>query len=110
MVRPGEGKEFVYSPVEVNATIHCAVNNTNLGWEVDDLILDSELHRLVFQSRGILHDGPVTYSDRVTTSNVTVFGNIERNNNIRICCLSVVKNELNESCTVLIIYGKVTTI
>ena len=110
MVRPAEGKEFVYSPVEVNATIHCAVNNTYLGWEVDDLILDSELHRPVFRSREIFQDGPVTSSDGVTTSNVKVFGNIERNNNIRICCQSVVKNELNERCTLLIIYGKVTTI
>ena len=30
LVRPGDGEEFVYSPVNVNATLHCAVNNTNL--------------------------------------------------------------------------------
>ena len=71
LVKPGGGEEFVYSPIEVNATIYCAVNNTSLGWEVDDLILDSELHRPVFQPRGIFQEGPVTSSDGVTTSSVT---------------------------------------
>ena len=86
----------------------CIRDSTNLGWEVDELILDSELHRPVLHSREIFQNGPVTSSDGVTTSNVTVLGNIERNNNIRICCQSVLKNKLNESCTILIIYGKVT--
>ena len=35
----------VYSPVNVNATLHCAVNNTNLAWEVDGLALDSPVER-----------------------------------------------------------------
>ena len=39
-MRPGDGKKFVYSPVDVNATLHCAVNNTIPVWEIDGLALD----------------------------------------------------------------------
>ena len=30
LVRPGDGEKYVYSPVDVNATLHCAVNNTRV--------------------------------------------------------------------------------
>ena len=32
LVAPGDGEEFVYSPVGVNATLQCAVKNTILTW------------------------------------------------------------------------------
>ena len=109
-MRPGDGEEFVYSPVNVNATLHCAVNNTNLAWEVDGLELNSLVQGPQLNSRGIFQSGPTTSSDGVTSSSVivTLFGSKELNNNTRICCQSFV-NELNENCTTLIVYGKVNT-
>ena len=53
LVRPGEGAEFVYSPVDFNATLHCAVNNTNVAWEIDGFTLDSIVQGLQLNSRGI---------------------------------------------------------
>ena len=109
LVRPGDGEEFVYSPVNVNATLHCAVNNTNLVWEVDGLALDSPVQRPQLNSKGIYQRGPIISSDSVTLSSVIVFGSRELlNNNTRICCQSFV-NELKENCTTLIVYGKVNT-
>ena len=106
MIRPGNGEEFVYSPVDVNATLHCAVNNTILEWAVDMLALDSAVWGPQLNSRGIFQSGPSTSSDGVTSSSVIVFGSRELNNNTRICCQSFV-NGLKENCTTLIVYGKV---
>ena len=94
LVRPGDGEEYVYSPLNVNATLHCAVNNTNLAWEVDGLALDSNVQRLQLNSRGIFQSGPIVPSDGVTSSSVIVFGSRELNNT-RICCQSFV-NELKK--------------
>ena len=106
LVRPGDGEEFVYSPINVNATIHCVVNHTNLlSWTTDGLSLNSESLRPVLHSRGIFQSG-ITNSSGIIESTVTVLGNREVNNNIRICCLSVKNTEFEESCTTLILYGK----
>ena len=107
MVRPGDGEEFVYSPVEINATIHCAIDSTMLAWEVDGLNFDSEFKRDELHLRGIFQNGPHASSSGVTTSNVIVFGNIHMNSNIRICCESLVNGELTKNCTTLIIYGMI---
>ena len=106
MTRPGAGEEFVYSPVEVNATIHCAVNNPNLYWGVDELNfaeLGPALHL-----REIFHRTN-TSSVGITTSTVKVSGNIETNNSTKVCCRSLVMLEVKprEACTTLIIYGMV---
>ena len=107
LVRPGDSEEFVYSPVNVNATLHCAVNNTNLAWDVDGLSLDSPAQGPQLNSKGIFQSGPIISSDGVTSSSVIVFGSRELlNNNTRICCQSF-ENELKETCTTLIVYGKV---
>ena len=106
LVRPGVGEEFVYSPIEVNATIHCAVNNTNLVWNVDGLATDSEVARPVFNSRGIFQSTTIA-SERIMNSILIVFGNEELNNNSRICCQSLVGLKLRDACTTLIIYGMV---
>ena len=98
----------VYSPVNVNATLHCAVNNTNLAWEVDGLALDHPVQGTQLNSREIFQSGIIVPSDGVTSSSVIVFGSRELNNNTRICCQSFV-NELKEACTTLIVYGKVNT-
>ena len=107
LVRPGEGEDFVYSPVEVNATLYCAVNDTYLVWEVDRLNFDTAFKRDTLHSRGIFQNGLTTLTNSVTASYVIVFGNVQMNNNSRICCqsLSLVRQELRESCTTLIIYG-----
>ena len=104
LVRPGEGEEFVYTPVEINATIHCAVNSTFLYWIVDEFNFDIEHTRAVLHSRGIFQTTN-TSSDGVTTSHVIVFGNTEMNNNTRLCCRSLMELDLEEACTHLIIYG-----
>ena len=101
-MRPGDGEEFVYSPVNINATIYCAVNNTILGWDVDGLALDSSVQGPQLNSRRIFQSRPIILSDGVTSSIVIVFGSRELNNNTRICCQLFV-NELKEACTTLIV-------
>ena len=103
-VRPGDGEEHVYSPVNVNATLHCTVNNSDLVWEVDGLVLDNLVQGRQLNARGIFQSGPIIPSVGVTSSSVIVFGSRELNNNTRICCQSFV-NELKENCTTLIVYG-----
>ena len=105
LVRPGDGEEHVYSPVYVNATLHCTVNNTNLAWEVDGYTFDSPVQGRQLYSRGIFQSGSIISSDGVTSSSVIVFGSRELNNNTRICCQSFVE-EIKENCTILIVYGK----
>ena len=104
LVSPGDGEEHVYSPVNVNAALHCTVNNTNLAWEVDGLAFGSDVQRPQLHLRGIFQSGPIVSSDGVTSSSVIVlnFGSRELT---RICCQSFV-NELKENCTTLIVYGK----
>ena len=109
LVRPGDGDEFEYSPVNVNATLHCAVNNTNLEWEVDGLAFDSDVQRSQLNSKGISQRGPIVSPGGVISSSVIVFGSIESNNNSRICC-QIFVNELKENCITLVVYGKVNTI
>ena len=110
LVRPGDGNEhdIVYFSVGVNATLHCAVNNTNLAWDVDGLVLDSAVQGPQLNSRGIFQSEPIISSDGVTSSTVIVFDSRELNNNTRICC-QIFVNELKEACTTLIVYGKVNT-
>ena len=83
LVRPGDGEEFVYSPVNVNATLHCVVNNTNLEWDADGLAFVSDVQRAQLNFRGIFESGPTISSDGVTSSSVIVFGSRELNNNTR---------------------------
>ena len=109
LVSPGDGEEHVYSPVNINATLHCAVNNTNLEWEVDGLAIDSDVQRSQLNSKGIFQRGPIVSSGGVISSSVIVFGSRESNNNTRLCC-QIFVNELKENCTTLIVYGKVNTI
>ena len=53
LVSPGDGEEFVYSPIGVNATLHCAVNSTNLLWVIDMRNFDVNIERDSLHSRGI---------------------------------------------------------
>ena len=107
MVSPGDGNEFVYSPVDVNATLHCTVNNTHQSWDIEMLNFENTVERLTLDSRGIFQTEPVTSSTGVTTSSVTVLGRVSVNNNSRICCQSVVDDrDVHVNCTVLTLYGK----
>ena len=81
LVRPGDGNKHVYFSVGVNATLRCAVNNTNLAWDVDGLVLDSPVQGPHLNSRGIFQSEPIISSDGVTTSSVIVFDSRELNNN-----------------------------
>ena len=96
----------MYFPVGVNATFHCAVNNTHIVWVVDMLVFDSPTNTRTLHSREIFQTEAVTL-DGVTRSSVTVFGNLAVNNNSRICCQSHFENtESVTNCTTLMLYGK----
>ena len=96
---PGDGNEFVYSPIHVNATLHCAANEVFLIWIIDGLSLTSTNTRTELNSRGIFETS--TSTDSVTQSTLTVYGDITTNNNISICCMSTG----DPSCTTFIVYG-----
>ena len=105
LVRPGDGETVFYSPAGVNATLHCTVNNTNIFWSISIhgnvyTGLSPELH-----PRGIFFSTSVPYRG-VTMSYIRIFGNRVLNNNISICCQSLVRNALRNACTTLIIYGR----
>ena len=106
---PGDGEEFVYSPVGINATIHCALNSTILGWaiHIDNQVLSfSHLaQKPDLDTRGIFQSEETTLSDSVRSSTVIVNGSRLENNNTRICCQTNV-NGLKENCTTLVLYGK----
>ena len=107
LVKPGDGEEFVYSPVDVNATLHCAVNNNELAWIVESDNLDrplfvNEFYRQALNSREIILNRRIT-SDGVTTSSISIFGKHINNNSV-ICC-QVFANMLLENCTTLVLYG-----
>ena len=52
-----------YSPVGVNATLQCVVNNTILMWVVDGLTIDSPIQRPALHSREIFQGRPTTSVD-----------------------------------------------
>ena len=103
LVRPGNGEEFVYSPVDANATLTCAVNNTLLYWDVAGFSFDKAIERYILNSRGVFQTTHTT--EALSNSTLTVFGDIDVNNNIIICCESNEGLMHRESCTTLIIYG-----
>ena len=103
-MRPGGSNEFVYSPIDVNATLYCVVDDPALFWTVDGiLIYPGSIPEAMFNEKGIFQ---MTYpaSDGTLRSNLTVYGDITLNNNISSCC--VLSNIEDQSCTTLIIYGK----
>ena len=104
MVRPGDGEQFVYSPVNTNATLHCAVNYTHLAWSADGLNFDNDNKRNILFSRGIFQSTNTVGA--LTQSTLTVYGERELNNNIEICCEYLDGARQRDSCTTLVIYGK----
>ena len=105
LTRPGDGEEYVYSPVKVNATLSCVVNNTFLLWGINETyynVLPSSL-----TSRGIFLRLSAISSDGRAESLLLVMGNINKNNDTRICCRALMEQD---SCTTLIIYGTIYNI
>ena len=107
---PGNGENSVYSPVGVNITFNCAVNNTNLFWVIDRLVLNSS-----FQSEHVQVTSCSECSDGVIRSSVTVLGSSVVKSNSRICCqshyiMSFFMKRTSRTCTNLILYGELITL
>ena len=105
LIGPGHGEEFVYSQVDVNATLNCTVNSTKLKWTVDDLNFAE--FGAVLHSRGIFQSQQ-SCTNGITGSVIIIIGDIDINNNTRVCCRSLVGVVLLETCTTLIIYGMIS--
>ena len=112
IISPGDGEEFMYSPVGVNATIHCAVNSTILEWTIhvgdSDLSFSNRAEKPDLDLRGIFQSGLSTSADGIRSSSVILAGSRQKNNDTKICCQSNL-NGLKENCTTLVLYGKVNT-
>ena len=55
-MRPGDGSDFVYSPIHINATLHCTLNGHNniiLLWMVDGLNFIFDNEKAMLNLRGI---------------------------------------------------------
>ena len=85
-MRPGNGDTLVHSPIDVNATLHCVVNSSELEWNIDGLNFESSLEGQIFQ-------GPTMSIEGITNSSVIIFGDM-MNNGTMICCLGedLIKN------------------
>ena len=106
VLSPGDGREFIYSPVNRNATILCAVSEEVMEWTVDGLNFYSSTEALVLLFRRIFKSTTEISPNGVATSNVTVFGDVHVNNNTQVCCQTIVNSEVASNCTTLIIYGE----
>ena len=102
-MRPGNGDTLVHSPIDVNATLHCVVNSSELEWGIDGSNFASSLEGRLLHLRQIFL-GPTMSLEGITTSSVIIFGDI-RNNGTMICCQVFLGEDLFKTCTVLIIYG-----
>ena len=79
------------------------MNNVILSWNVDGFSFDNSVRERILNSRRIFHTTHST--EALSNSTLTVFGDIDVNNNIIICCESNEGLMHRESCTTLIIYG-----
>ena len=102
-MRPGNGDIRVYSPIDVNATLHCVVNSAELAWEIDGSNIEAPIERRQLNLRQI-YEGATTTSGDTTYSSVIIFGSI-RNNGTMVCCQVLQGWDLIKACTVLIVYG-----
>ena len=95
----------MYSPVGVNTTLHCTVDNTHLSWKIDQMRFNGEVEAAILELRGIYKLGTTT-SNGMTTSSVLVAGKIAKNNATMACCDSIFNKATQKSCTTIVIYGK----
>ena len=103
-MRPGNEDTPVYSPIDVNATIYCVVNSSELEWDIDGYRFVSSFERRQLHSRQIF-EGPMTTLGSIINSSVIIFSNITSNNGIMICCQAFLREDPIAACTVLIVYG-----
>ena len=110
LASPGNGQENVYFPIDTNATLHCEVNQTRPLWLTTisntQYVFEIPAHKNFLHSRGIFQYGEMTSSTGVTVTHLIVFGDV-MNNNTRVCCQAFVGTSMEESCTTLVIYGKI---
>ena len=104
LVSPGEGRDYTYSPVGVNATLDCKVASNDLEWSINGTRFGRENQRNFLTNRGIFQSELVSSSDGLS-STVFVFGNIS-NNASMVCCQSFLEGLIMMSCTTLIVYGE----
>ena len=101
----------MYSPVNVDATIQCAVNSATSIWQIDhDLVFGDDIDRVFLQQRGIRQYRENSTSEGVTASTVIISGNRDINNQTYVCCRTLVMSDNLPMqvmmCTTLILYGK----
>ena len=99
----------MYSPVDVNATLHCVINGSELDpeWEIDGFTFASPLQQRELHSRQIFQGSAMTLGS-IKSSSMIIFGDIVENNGTRICCLAMAYGQgLVKACTVLIVYGMI---
>ena len=94
----------MHSPVGVNATLNCVVDTRFFFWSINGDNYNTETESSLNPRRIYFRIAPPT-SDGITESYMKVFGDREVNNNISICCRSLMGTTFNEACTTLIIYG-----
>ena len=104
LVRPGNGDIPVYSPIDVNTTLHCVVNSAELEWEIDGLNFKSSINTHWLNVDRI-YEGATTTSESgdTTYSSVIIFG--DTNNGTMICCQVLQGLHVMKAYTVLIVYG-----
>lgn len=105
LTRPGDGEQFVYSPVSVNATLNCIGKARVLLWIIDGNEYGNNSDTSL-NPRGIHFRIMSPTAAGITEYYIKVFGN-EFNSNISICCQLIMRRVFTESCTILIIYGMV---
>ena len=94
----------MYSPINVNAMLHCVVNSSELEWDIDGYRFVSSFGRRHLHSRQIF-EGPSTTLGSIINSSVIIFGDIMKNNGSMICCEALLRENPTMACTVLIVYG-----
>ena len=108
LMRPGNGGMPVYSPVDVNATLHCVVNDSELDpeWEIDGFTFASPFQQRQLHSRQIFQGSTMALGN-IKSSSMIIFGDIVENNGTRIYCLASHGQGLVKAYTVLIVYGMI---
>ena len=105
IVPPGGGRDYIYSPVGMNATLECRVSINYLSWEVDGFHF--EIYSAILNERGIYQpQSEQIASSEGLSSILLVLGDITENNGTKVCCETLVRRSLADICTTLIFYGR----
>ena len=103
--KPGGGEEVVYAPSGQNATFTCAVNASELLWELNMLNPEIPRHANELEENGIV-SGSLKNVGELLCSTLTVLVS-DYSHNADICCQGRrASNTLETCCTRLLEYGK----